>query len=204
MKRNNILYIIGALALFIILYNSFNAGESQKAYIQRIEEYRAEKDNDMRTGEDSPFGKDFDNYKGLNYYAPNQDYYIKARLNQIENKKIVSLPTSDGKTKQYLEYAHAIFELGGKENTLLILEMTGGQYDGHLFLAFGDATSAIETYGAGRYIELEKEGDNSIIIDFNLAYNPYCAYSDGYSCPFPPTDNLLEIPIEAGEKNYDN
>jgi hypothetical protein len=95
-----------------------------------------------------------------------------------------------------------VFDFHDKENRLLILETVGGEFDGMLFLAFGDDTSADETYGAGRYLEIEQEGENSITIDFNLAYNPYCAYTDGFSCPFPPSGNLLKIPIRAGEMNY--
>jgi hypothetical protein len=72
-----------------------------------------------------------------------------------------------------------------------------------LFLAFGDETSARETYGAGRYLDVKKvPGSSTITLDFNLAYNPYCAYSDGFSCPLPPKENLLSIAINAGEKTY--
>jgi uncharacterized protein (DUF1684 family) len=72
-----------------------------------------------------------------------------------------------------------------------------------LFLAFGDGTSAEETYGAGRYLDIDKtQGSNTITLDFNKAYNPYCAYSEKFSCPLPPAENLLVIPIPAGEKSY--
>jgi uncharacterized protein len=81
--------------------------------------------------------------------------------------------------------------------------MDAGPYRGKLFLAFADATSANETYGAGRYLDLKKvPGATSILLDFNQAYNPYCAYSDGFSCPFPPKENILTIAINAGEKKY--
>jgi uncharacterized protein (DUF1684 family) len=72
-----------------------------------------------------------------------------------------------------------------------------------LFLAFGDETSAVESYGAGRYLDIKKvPGSTSITLDFNLAYNPYCAYNDTYSCPLPPKENLLPVAIRAGEKVY--
>ena len=104
-----------------------------------------------------------------------------------------------------MEYVHAEFEIEGEPQKLLILEIVDmGPYRGTLFLAFGDETSARETYGAGRYLNVEKPkgGRKSIELDFNLAYNPYCAYNDTFSCPFPPSENLLSIPIRAGEKNY--
>ena len=114
------------------------------------------------------------------------------------------LGTSDGKEEHYLEYAYADFKLHGKAQRLLILElMDMGPNRGKLFLAFADETSANETYGAGRYLDVTRtSGSNTITLDFNKAYNPYCAYNDEFSCPFPPKENLLTVAIMAGEKNY--
>jgi len=113
------------------------------------------------------------------------------------------LATSDGQEKKYLEYAHAEFELNNTVCRLLILEIVDGDYRGTLFLAFADSTSANETYGAGRYLDLKKTpGASSITLDFNNAYNPYCAYSDNFSCPFPPKENVLKTAVRAGEKKY--
>src|SRR5690606_16153988 len=108
--------------------------------------------------------------------------------------------------KSFLEYAFAEFDFDNRKNRLLILEVIDmGPTKGTLFLAFGDKTSAAETYGAGRYLDLKKvpKGSKTITLDFNKAYNPYCAYSDNYSCPFPPPENLLEVAINAGEKVYE-
>jgi uncharacterized protein (DUF1684 family) len=203
MKRKTIIIILILIVLGIIVVSSLNSGEADEAYVARIEQQREEKDRDMRNGEDSPFAPDSVVYNGLNYFPVSREYKIRAKLDMIVNKKIVTLSTSDGKEKQYLEFAYATFKLQEIENKLLILETVGGEFDGMLFLAFGDNTSADETYGAGRYLELENEGETSITIDFNLAYNPYCAYTDGFSCPFPPRENLLEITVLAGEKNYE-
>jgi hypothetical protein len=102
-----------------------------------------------------------------------------------------------------MTYAYAAFEISDQPCRLLILEIIDPAYKGKLFLAFADATSAVETYGAGRYLDVEAvRGANSILLDFNKAYNPYCAYNDSYSCPFPPRENLLEVAIKSGEKNY--
>jgi uncharacterized protein (DUF1684 family) len=153
---------------------------------------------------DSPFIKDSIVFSGLHYFSIDPKYKIKAKLRAIENKKVVLLATSDGKEENYLEYAFAEFSLDGKENQLLILElMETGPNRGKLFLAFADETSGNETYGAGRYLDLKKvPAASTVILDFNLAYNPYCAYNDSYSCPFPPRENILKVPILAGEKNY--
>jgi len=175
----------------------------QSAYAEQIMEEREDKDRFMRTSEESPFSDSTIKYEGLKYFPPNIKYKITASIIPIKDKKPVVLGTNDGKEQRYLEYAHAEFDLDGYHNKLLILETIDGEFRGKLFLAFGDETSAIDTYGAGRYLDVSKvPGNSSISLDFNLAYNPYCAYADKYSCPFPPAENLLKVAINAGEKVY--
>lgn len=201
MKRKNlILLIIGAVLVVIFIY-SFNADQTPEEYAEYIAEEREEQDSFMRYSEESPFHERADlQFKGLKYYDPNQTYKVKGRFTEIEEKKIFTLPTSDNKEREYLEYGYAQFDLGGKSNKLLILEDV---QEGELFLAFGDATSASDTYGGGRYLDVEHGGGKTITLDFNLAYNPFCAFAADFSCPLPPRQNLLDIAIEAGEKNYD-
>jgi hypothetical protein len=129
---------------------------------------------------------------------------VHARLQPLENKHVRIIRTSDQKENQYIEFANAVFQLDGREHRLLILEILGPDpRQGELFLGFADATSANETYGGGRYLDLERvRGATSIDLDFNKAYNPYCAYTEGFSCPLPPKENILGIAIPAGEKNY--
>jgi uncharacterized protein len=218
MKSKHII-ILGVLAfLATIVFYSLTGGESPEDYAQIILKEREEKDEFMKSDNGSPFrsvgtqteGKEKDSTrtsidsKTLNYFAPDLKFKVNANLVPIENKKVVVLPTSDGKEKKYLEYAFAEFSLEGKQNKLVILEiMDAGPYRGTLFLAFADETSANETYGAGRYIDLKKvPGASTMILDFNKAYNPYCAYSDNFSCPFPPKENILTAAVNAGEKKY--
>src|SRR5688572_13765700 len=205
MKAKSIIIIGIVLIAVVTIYYSFSGSENSEAYVASIQKMRAEKDNTMRNGSDSPFANDsLNSFEGLKYYPIDATYRIQATLTHIENKKAISLPTSDEKQKSYLEYAYAEFEMQGERNKLLILEiMDMGPYRGTLFLAFADKTSAVETYGAGRYLDIKKvPGSTSVILDFNEAYNPYCAYNDNYSCPFPPQENILNIRIEAGEKIY--
>jgi uncharacterized protein len=211
MKSKNIIIITLLAFVATIIFYSLSGGESSEEYNKVILKEREEKDLFMKSDEASPFRideedsiKKDDNFKGLNYFAPDLKFKVDANLAPIKDKKVVVLPTSDGKEEKYLEFAYAEFKLEGKENRLLILEvMDAGPYRGKLFLAFADATSANETYGAGRYLDLKKvPGATSILLDFNQAYNPYCAYSDGFSCPFPPKENILTIAIHAGEKKY--
>ncbi len=199
-------FFIGILAFVVavIIFYSYSGGGSDESYFDELTKERQAKNDFLQSGDESPFGNEKKNFKSLNYFAPNLNYRISARLVPIERKKAIALPTSDGIEKKYLEYAYAQFEINGESCKLLILEiMDDGPYRGTLFLAFADATSATETYGAGRYIDLKKTpGASSIVLDFNKAYNPYCAYSDNYSCPFPPRENTLKPAIRAGEKKY--
>lgn len=203
MKTKNIILILIVVVVVIGIFYSLSGGETSEAYMAKIEQLRNEKNNSMQAGDESPFGDSIE-FKGLTYFPVDAKYRIHAKLTEIDHKKAVALPTSDGKQKSYLEYAYAEFELDGIKNKLLILEiMDMGPYRGTLFLAFADKTSAGETYGAGRYLDVKKvPGAASITLDFNEAYNPYCAYNDNYSCPFPPKENILTVPIKAGEKTY--
>lgn len=204
MKSKNIILIVGVIALVIIVLYSFEGTHNDPAYAEEITKEREDKDRFMKTSAESPFAKDKDAYKGLNYFPVDPKYRIVADLIPIENKKLVTLKTNDGKEERYQEYAYAEFDLDQFHNKLVIYEMMDmGPYRGKLFLAFGDATSANETYGAGRYLDVAKTpGATTITLDFNKAYNPYCAYIDSFSCPLPPPENLLNVAIRAGEKNY--
>ena len=203
MKSKNIIILIVVAVFLIIVFYSFQ-GEDNTAYVKEIEKEREDKDRFMRSSPESPFAKAKDTYTGLKYFPPDINYRVIAELEPISQKKTVILTTNDGKEQRYVEYAYAHFRLDGVDNTLLILEIADmGPFRGKLFLAFGDETSAEETYGAGRYLDVTKTpGSKTIKLDFNLAYNPYCAYDDSFSCPLPPRENILSIPIKAGEKIY--
>lgn len=204
MKSSRLVPLIILLAVIGFIIYSLQGGSSKENYPASIQKDRSEKEEFMKSREGSPFLKDSVPFTGLQYFPIDEKYRIKAALEPIENKKVVILSTSDGKEQKYLEYAFASFTLEGIDNKLLILElMEMGPQRGKLFLAFADETSGDETYGAGRYLDVKKvPAATSVVLDFNLAYNPYCAYNDSYSCPFPPKENILKIPIKAGEKNY--
>lgn len=204
MKRKHVILLMALGILAITVFYSIQGSQDDSAHRDEIENERAAKDKFMRTSSESPFAKAPDTFKGLNYYPPDVKYRVMATLVPIEKKKPVVLTTNDGQEQRYIEYAYAEFKLDGVQNRLLILEIAEmGPFRGKLFLAFGDETSAVETYGAGRYLDVTKTpGATSVKLDFNLAYNPYCAYDDSFTCPLPPRENLLSIPIRAGEKTY--
>lgn len=204
MKTSRILLIVVlAIALLSVFY-AFMGGQNQSGYVIEIKKEREEKDRFMQNSPESPFVTAKESFDGLQYYPADTRYKITATLVPIQNRKSVMLTANDGSTQQYMEYAFAEFDLDGYHNRLLILEVIGpGPTRGKLFLAFGDATSAVETYGSGRYLDVAKvPGASTITLDFNKAYNPYCAYVDKYTCPFPPADNLLKVSIKAGELSY--
>lgn len=202
MKTRNIAIVVVIITSLVIIFYSYT--DVDASYVEQITKERAEKDDYMRTSDESPFKGKAASFTGLKYFPVNPKYNIVADLTPIQQRKTLRLTTSDGKEEHYLEYAYADFKLDGKSQRLLILEiMEMGPSRGKLFLAFADETSARETYGAGRYLDVYKNtGSNTITLDFNKAYNPYCAYVDDFSCPFPPKENLLTVPIHAGEKNY--
>jgi hypothetical protein len=162
MKTKNILLIlIVVVALVIVFYSSGDRNPS--SYVEQIAKERSEKNSFMQSSPESPFSGGNRKFTGLNYFPPDAHYKVIADLIPIDSKKIVVLKTSDGKEDRYIDYAYAEFDLDGKRNRLLILEVaTMGPSRGKLFLAFGDETSAQETYGAGRYLDVEKVPSRSI------------------------------------------
>lgn len=136
-------------------------------------------------------------FAGLSYFDENPDLRLTLAVEPTDGE--VTIGTSDGDTRTYERAGIVRFRVGDTQTQLTLL--TSAAVDG-FFLPFRDATSGATTYGAGRYLDLEPAIDGMVEIDFNLAYNPYCAYSDAYSCPLPPPENWLTVGIEAGELNY--
>ncbi len=204
MKARNIILLLTVIVVVIIAMYSFYGGQSDTSLVDEINKERENRDRFMRSSNESPFASQKEDFKGLHYFPANSKYRIIADLKPVDNKKPVVLTTSDGKEQTYLEYAWAEFDLDQFHNRLIIYEVIGiGPARGKLFLAFTDATSGTETYGAGRYLDINKvPGSQTIVLDFNKAYNPYCAYIDSYSCPLPPQENHLNVAIRAGEKAY--
>ncbi|WLD24544.1 DUF1684 domain-containing protein [Flavobacterium dauae] len=143
-------------------------------------------------------------FKGLNFYPYNADFVALAKLERLKNEKTFQMPTSSGKTQNYKRYGILKFHIQGQDfelevyQNLSLIKRKG--YEKHLFLPFIDLTSGNETYGAGRYLDIEIPEKDTIWLDFNKAYHPYCAYTSGYSCPITPDVNFLNIKVIAGVK----
>ncbi|MHC8947771.1 peptide deformylase [Sphingobacterium hungaricum] len=175
-------------------------------YSKEIEAYRQKKALDFSKNSFGPLRAE--NVSYLAYYAPDENYKVQAKVEILENEVSFRMPTYDGTSNEYIRYALLHFELNGQPHTLTAYQSVSlfqnPAYITHLFLPFLDETNANETYAGGRYIDLDSKNisNNTIQIDFNTSYNPYCAYSSGYRCPQPPQENTLQTRILAGEKSY--
>ncbi|CAG4994951.1 hypothetical protein DYBT9275_01504 [Dyadobacter sp. CECT 9275] len=172
-----------------------------KAYIDKINEERRTKDELFRTGADSPI-KDKAAFHGLHYFKVNPEYRVKANIVPYtgDDKELI-IKYTDGTTDQYERYGYAHFSINDQPQKLLLLK-----HESVISLLFRDETSGKETYGGGRYLDypLSEIKNNTIILDFNKAYNPYCAYQESYACPVPPAENKMSIPIFAGEQTEES
>jgi uncharacterized protein len=164
---------------------------------------RADKDSFFRNDIDSPISpSERSSFKGLKYFPPDDGYRVTSKLERFDNPKPIVISTSTGTQQAYVRYGAFTFQIQGKILKLFVYKSAEDPYARSLFIPFSDATSGHETYGAGRYLDLEEQGGDDYELDFNMAYNPYCAYSEEYACPIPPVENRLPVRILAGEKNY--
>lgn len=180
----------------IVKTNAKELKEIKKFQKDLNEEYLNPKETPLR-------GENFTQFKKHPFFPIDLKYRVKAKFVKTENPKPFDLPTSSGKTKSYQEFGKAIFELDGKSYTLTIYQsldlMKMEKYKDHLFLPFRDATNNKETYGGGKYLDLKIPERDSIILDFNQSYHPYCAYNAyDYNCPIVPEENKLPVEIRAG------
>ena len=162
--------------------------------------FRHEKDRFMKSHPQSPLtAQQKRDFSGLKYYPENPALRFEVAVTPDPEKPSVVMATSTGDEQHYVREGFFRFTVDGREQTLYVYRAEGG---GDYFLPFVDQTSGNETYGAGRYLEVEPLPDGKLEIDFNLAYNPYCAYNENWSCPIPPRENRITARIEAGEKAF--
>jgi uncharacterized protein (DUF1684 family) len=136
-------------------------------------------------------------FAGLSYFPENPALRLELPVEVFPQPEELMLQTSTGDIAPYLRYGRIHFEVDGAQVQLTLYATDHG-----LFLPFADTLAGEETYGAGRYLEPEPLGDGRVLVDFNLAYNPYCAYNDAWSCPLTPPENRLRVAIRAGEKIF--
>lgn len=204
MFKNKFFLLSVFAALLAIVVYSLVGDEEPKAtqavdntYLISLQNIRKEKDNYLKTDKESPIENKAD-FKGLKYFEINPDFKVLAKLDILTTGQKINVAMTGGETEEYEAFANATFELEGQKCALKIFKSE----DGSLFLPFKDLTTNKETYGSGRYMDLDMSmiKNQQIEIDFNRCYHPYCAYNHTFTCPVPPAENLVNVAVKAGEK----
>ena len=166
--------------------------------MSELDNFRAEKNGFFERHPQSPLiAEQKQDFKGLNYFPENDALRLNVQVELLNDSKPMMMQTSTGGVQEYLRFGKFKFQVDGQE-----VELTIYQADYGFFLPFVDSLAGKETYPAGRYLEPEALPGNHFLVDFNIAYNPYCAYNDAWSCPITPAENRLKVPILAGEKLF--
>jgi hypothetical protein len=168
--------------------------------MNELKEIRKQKDQFMHVHPQSPLTPEQKStFSGLNYFDEDASLRLEVAVEPFEEQAEIVMQTSTGGTQTYRRYGRFQFEVAGEKAELTLFASPHG-----FFLPFVDSQAGTETYGAGRYLDPEPNEDGNFLIDFNDAYNPYCAYNEMWTCPIPPAENRLALPIMAGEKNYED
>lgn len=195
------------ILLSIVIIFSFSCREEKRYQDVNLTEYQRQVNNYFKDASVSPLKpKDLKNFQGLDFFEFDSIYVVKAKIEETKESLPFKMKTTTDIPAVVRKYADLFFQISDKEFELSVyenLEYEGVEgYENYLFLPFLDETNENETYGGGRYLDLFLNGTDSIIIDFNKAYNPKCVYDENFSCPIVPRKNFLNTRIEAGVKNF--
>ena len=195
------------ILLSIVIIFSFSCREEKRYQDINLTEYQRQVNNYFKDASVSPLKpKDLKNFQGLDFFEFDSIYVVKAKIEETKESLPFKMKTTTDIPADVRKYADLFFQISDKEFELSVyenLEYEGVEgYENYLFLPFLDETNENETYGGGRYLDLFLNGSDSIIIDFNKAYNPKCVYDENFSCPLVPRNNFLSTRIEAGIKNF--
>ena len=186
---------------FLLLLISFAVSAQKNTYNDSLKTFREQyvKTHEVVKGDDAKF---------LNFFPADIKYRVIAKFKKVSDLIGFDIPTAAGTNAHYYKYGSLTFKLKDTVCRLFLYRsqrlMGSAKYKNYLFLPFTDLTNALETYGTGRYIDILTTDikNNKLTIDFNKAYNPYCAYGKGFQCPLPPKECALDISVNAGEKSY--
>jgi len=190
------------IVLLLLLLNVFrlSAQESSKEFQETLNKEYGNKEESPLTEED------FKAFKGLNFYPISEKFIVEAKFVRTPQEKVFKMKTTGTRLPEYVKYGELNFSLDGKAFKLNLyqnIDLAKKEgYEDYLFLPFSDLTCGKESYIGGRYIDMRIPKGDTVIIDFNKAYNPYCAYNHKYSCPIVPLENDLEIEVLAGVKKF--
>ncbi|MES2519771.1 MAG: DUF1684 domain-containing protein [Bacteroidota bacterium] len=204
MFKNKFFLLSVVAVLIVIIFYSLTGNETAKnstatndEYLTSIQDLRKQKDSFLKTDKESPI-KDKTTFMGLKYFEINPNFKVIGKLDKFASDQTINISMTGGETEEYEAYGNVSFEIDGKKYSLKIFKTP----EGNLFLPFKDLTSNKETYGAGRYLDfgVDDVKNNQIEIDFNKAYQPYCAYNESFTCPITPAENFLNLALKVGER----
>jgi uncharacterized protein (DUF1684 family) len=193
--------------LFFIVLISYSLNAQNTEAIKEIETHQEEQNTQFKTKGKSPLTEVArKHFKELDFFEIDLKYRVDAKFTRTPNEEVFAAGTSSGRTKFLIKYGLLTFSINGIDLTLAVYQsqqlLTNPIYKDYLFLPFNDLSNGDTTYSGGRFIDLTIPKGDTIIVDFNQAYNPYCAYSDGWNCTIPPIENTLEIEIPVGVKKF--
>ncbi len=206
-KKSTSLIILLISLSFLAIEGCSNENRIEKLRRKKnVLTLRKSKNRFFKESDQSPLPKeDRWSFTALDYYPYNYLLKVKASYTKNTNPVIIEIQTTSDVKRTYAKTGKLDFSINGKQYSLSTYKdkiQSSNQDETSQFIPFSDLTSGNETYEGGRYIDLKITDINAVLIDFNLAYNPYCAYNKIYSCPIPPQENQLNTDIKAGEKNY--
>ncbi|MCI2229070.1 DUF1684 domain-containing protein [Polaribacter sp. MSW13] len=198
------------ISLLFSLFLMISCNSQGKRPLIGKTEYQQKLNAEYKDASKSPLKrKDLKNFKGLDFFPVDSSFIVTAKLIKTENAPTFEMATTTSRKPLYKEYGILNFTLKGQKFQLTIYQsqddLTDEKYKNYLFLPFTDDTSGEESYGGGRYMDVmttDISTENTIVLNFNNTYNPYCAYNDKYSCPLTPRKNHLDIEIKAGVKIF--
>jgi uncharacterized protein (DUF1684 family) len=195
------------LLLFVLLFLGTDLYSQQQFDEQAVADFQKDMNKHYADSTSSPLKKeDLKVFQSLDFFPASADFFVKATFIRTEKEKPFKMPTTTDRKPLYVKYGELHFTIKGTKCQLNVyqnidLSKKPGYAD-YLFLPFTDLTSGVESYGGGRYIDLRMQEGEQWTINFNLAYNPYCAYNEIYSCPIPPQENDLKVEVKAGVKKF--
>lgn len=190
------------MLFLLLLLNIFclTAQETSKEFQDTLNKEYGNREKSPLTDED------FKVFKGLDFYPINEKFIVEAKFTRTPNEKVFKMKTSTSRAPEYVKYGELLFTIDGKDFKLNLYQnielIKKAGFEDYLFLPFSDLTCGMESYIGGRYIDMRIPKGDTMTIDFNKAYNPYCAYNYKYSCPIVPLENNLDIAILAGVKKF--
>jgi uncharacterized protein len=209
MKNQVIFFLTGIFVFTFLLIQGCKENKvsppEMSEYIESILQERAEKDSSLQNDPHSPFNRDANAaFRPLEYYEPDPDFIFQSKLFDSSNKDTIAIIATRGEVRPSILIGYLELKRDGKVHKLNVYKSYNRHGEPYYSIWYTDRTTGNETYGVGRYLDFELNDDPDFIytVDFNKAYNPYCAYSMQFSCPIPREEDHIDMTIEAGEKNF--